>query len=172
MKKNLLFFMFFATSLGIYGQPTIKIIAFEQENVPGTVPSGVKNENGTERKKAAAPKNYFIFMTYQKSSPIRPGEVFIRGKSFTAEKNEVKGTPYYYTDSAIPNNHRKITLVPKTKNDVIQLTLNENPERKKISFTTQKLIKENDVVITYFWKQKEYFMTLKKISKLPSVVNE
>ncbi|HMG66667.1 MAG TPA: hypothetical protein VK588_03240 [Chitinophagaceae bacterium] len=172
MKKNLLFFILFAISLGIYGQPTIKIIAFEQENVPGTVPSGVKNENGTERKKAAATKNYFIFMTYQKGSPIKPAEVFIRGKSFTAEGNEVKNTPYYYTDNAIPVDHRKITLVPKTKNEVIELKLKENPDRKKISFATQKLIKENDVVVSYSWKQKEYFIALKKLNKLPSVANE
>lgn len=67
MKKNLLFFALIVATCFVNGQPAVRVFAFEQQILPGTIPAGVKDENGNPIKKAAAnKKNYFIFLSFKK----------------------------------------------------------------------------------------------------------
>jgi hypothetical protein len=172
MKKKLLFFVLFIIGIAVNGQPAIKVFAFEQENLPGMKPAGVKDENGNPIKKAAARKNYFIFLSYKKIYTVTPVYIFIKDSSFGVQIADVKKTPVEYTNNTIPNKPEKKILVPKTGNKVIQVKLTETPELKNKDIHIQKLTKANDVVIAYVWNKRKYFITLKKIKELEPVANE
>ena len=172
MKKKLSLFILLMLSLNLFSQPTIRVFAFEQENLPGTRPSGVTDENGNPVQKAAAKKNYFIFLSFNKAYSIAPAQIFIRGRAFTIKTTMVKKTPVQYINNNIPAKPEKITLVPATKNKVLELQLNETPAGNKKTTDIQKLTDKNEVVIVYLWKNKKYFLTLKKLKKLEPVANE
>jgi len=170
MKKNLLFFIAFTIGLNLFSQPPIKVFAFEQENLPGAKPAGIKDENGNLVKKAAAKKNYFIFLSFDKAYSLAPAQIFIRNTAFTTKTTVVRKTPVQYINNNIPAKPEKITLVPATKNKVLELQLDETP--LEMTNATQKLTDKNDVVIVYLWKNKKYFLTVKKLKKLEPVSNE
>ena len=170
MKKKLSLFILLLLSLNLFSQPIIRVFAFEQENLPGTKPSGVTDENGKRVQKAAAKKNYFIFLSCDKAYSIAPTQVFIRNRAFTTKTTLVKKTPVQYINNNIPAKPEKITLVPATKNKVLELQLDETPV--EMTSATQKLTDKNDVVIVYLWKNKKYFLTVKKLKKLEPVANE
>jgi hypothetical protein len=173
MKKNFAFFIFFAIAFGVYCHPSIKIFAFEQESRPGTVPAGVTNENGNPVKKAAAKKNYFVFLSFKNKYDVVPLQVFIKGNSFDVKTVNTKETPVEYTSRNIPDNPEKQLLVPETDNKVIEIILTEAaqssiPEDAHL----KKLTASNDVVVVYNWKQKKHFASLKTIKTLTPVMNE
>jgi len=172
MKKNLLFFIAFTIGLNLFSQPPIKVFAFEQENLPGAKPAGIKDENGNLIKKAAAKKNYFIFLSFKNTYSVSPVQIFIRDKSFNIQTTITRTTPVEYTNNNIPNKPEKITLVPQTSNKVLELKVNELPVQDKKTEAVQKLADKNDVVIAYLWKKKKYFITVKKLKKLEPVANE
>jgi hypothetical protein len=173
MKKKLVVFTFLITSVIIHGQPTVKIFAFEQQSHPGTVPAAVKDENGNPIQKAAAKTNYFIFLSFKKNYVIKPVQIFIKGFSFAMDTvTEVEKTPVEYTNRTIPDNPHKTTLVPKTSNKVIKIDPTESVEPVENGAHIKNLIKANDVVITYVWKGKEYFVTEKKIKELDPIFHE
>ncbi len=170
MKKKLSLFILLMLSLNLFSQPIIRVFAFEQENLPGTKPSGVTDENGKRVQKAAAKKNYFIFLSFDKAYSLAPAQIFIRNTAFTTKTTVVRKTPVQYINNNIPAKPEKITLVPATKNKVLELQLDETPV--EMTSATQKLTDKNDVVIVYLWKNKKYFLTVKKLKKLEPVSNE
>ena len=172
MKKNLLVSLLFTIGLHSFSQPAVKIFAFEQENLPGTQPAGVKDENGNTVKKAAAKKNYFIFLSLKKSTNVTPVQLFIEGVAYSIRWAVVSRTPVEYTSKNIPNRPVKTTLVPKTRNKVIQITPTEISGSENHDAGIQKLARENDVVVVYKWNKKRYAVALNKIRQLEPVANE
>jgi hypothetical protein len=172
MKRHLLFFSLILIRSGIvYGQPSIKVFAFEQENSPGTVAANVKDENGNPIKKAATKKNYFIYLSLNHKHNIDPQQVFINDQAFPAEAIIVKSTPVELVNGNVRTHPAKTILVPKTNNKVIELKITDTIPVRRTS-ALQKLTNKNDVVISYTWKKKKYFAVLKKIKKLDPVLNE
>jgi hypothetical protein len=172
MKKNLFFFIFLGLSLNLFSQPTIKVFAFEQENLPGTKPAAVTDENGNPVQKVAAEKDYFIFLSFNKKYTITPTQLFIKGRPFAVKNNVVKKTPVQFINNNIPSKPEKITLVPATNNRVIDVQLNDIQSEIKKTAALQKLTDKNDIVIVYVWKSKKYFLPFKKLKKLEPVANE
>ena len=168
--------LFLLISLGFgltsFTQPAIKTFAFEQDNVPGTKPAGVTDENGNLVRKVAARKNYFIFLSFNKAYNITPTQVFIRGNLLTVTSTLNRKTPIELVNNNIPNKPQTITLVPATSNKVLEIQVNEAPGENAKSTTVQKLTNKNEVVVVYSWKKKTYFLTLKKLKKLDPVFNE
>lgn len=172
MKKILLFFFVFVLGFDLFGQPTIKVFAFEQENVPGTKHTRVTDENGKPVGKAAAQKNYFIFLSFRKTYSITPVQVFIRGKAFSIRSTANKKTPVEYVSTTVPNNPEKTTLVPLTANKVLEIKVKDAIKPEKKNSYLQHLTGKNDVVIAYLWHKKKYFATLQEIKRLEPVANE
>jgi hypothetical protein len=172
MKNNLLFFIFLAFGSNLYCQPPVKIFAFEQDNLPGTIPArSLKDENGNSIKKAAAKINYFVFLSFKKAYDIRPVQLFIKGKSYAIQSTVTRDTPVEYIDNTIPGNPEKTVLVPKTQSKVIQLITADTMTQKKTAYV-QKLTRSHDVVITYIWNKRTHFITLRKMKKLKPQFNE
>lgn len=171
MKKKLLIFISLLISLNLLSQPTVKVFAFEQENLPGTKAVGVTDENGNPVKRAAIKKDYFIYLSFNKTYNIVPVDVFIDGKPFRIQSAKIKKAPVYYVNKNIPSNAQRITLVPATANKIISLQVGE-VAAGNVSSNVQKIIAKNDVVIGYLWKNKKYFTTVKEIKPLEPVANE
>jgi hypothetical protein len=172
MKKIILFSAIFILALNLFSQPTVKIFAYEQDNLPGTRPAGVVDENGKPIKKAAPKKNYLIYLSLKQKYTIKPVQIFIKGRSYEVGISSVKNTPVEYIDNIVPNSPEKTVLVPATHNKVLELPLAEpSPGQKKTSYI-QNLTAKNDVVVAYMWNNKKYFVTLKKMKKLAPRVNE
>ena len=172
MKKNLLFSAIFILALNLFGQPTVKVFAYEQDNLPGTRPAGVVDENGKPLKKAAPKKNYLIYLSFKQKYSIKPVQIFIKGQSYEVGHSTVRKAPIEYVDNMVPNNAEKTVLVPATDNKVLELPVAEpSPEQKKTA-NIQNLTAKNDVVVAYMWNNKKYFITLKQIKKLAPRVNE
>lgn len=171
MKANLLFILLLITGSAVFCQPAIKIYAFEQDVLPGTIPVG-KDENGNPVRKAADKKNYRVFLSFKNSYSIEPVQVFIRGKSFAIKEVEMKTTPVNYVNNNIPQNPQTIELVPATKNKVIQVQVIQKVADNKKSNTIKKMVEKNDVVIIYLWKKKKYYLALQKLKKLEPVANQ
>jgi hypothetical protein len=175
MKKKLLFFTFtlLIVTVTIHGQPAIKIFAYEQQSLPGTVPVGIKDENGNPIKKAAAKTNYFIFLSFNKNYIIRPVQVIIKDSSFIVDTfTDVKKTPVEYTNRTIPKDPHKTILVPKTSNKVIKIEPVKSAGPTANGSHIKNLVKTNDLVIVYLWKNKKYYIALKKITELDPVLHE
>jgi hypothetical protein len=172
MKKILLFSAIFIVGLNLFSQPNVKIFAYEQDNLPGTRPAGVVDENGKPIKKAAPKKNYFIYLSVKKKYSIKPVQIFIKGQTYEVGAFSVRNAPVEYVDNMVPNNPEKTVLVPLTKDKVLEVPVAEpSPGHKKTS-NIQKLASKNEVVVAYMWNNKTYYATLKQIKKLPSRVNE
>jgi len=173
MKKKLVFFILVIVSMAVHSQPAVKIFAFEQQSLPGTVPAGVKDENGNPIKKAAAKTNYFIFLSFKKNTIIKPVQVFIKGSSFVVDTViDVKKTPVEQTNRTIPNDPHRTILVPKTTDKVIKIDPAETEGQVKNGAHIENLTKTNDVVVAYVWKEKKYFATVKKIKELDPMFHE
>ncbi|HET9825520.1 MAG TPA: hypothetical protein VFP87_09300 [Chitinophagaceae bacterium] len=172
MKKILLLSVVCVLGSNLFSQPAVKIFAYQQDNLPGTRPAGVLDENGKPIKKAAPKKNYFIYLSFNKKYRITPVEIFIKGKSFVVERAIESMAPVEYTDNTVPNNPEKTTLVPATNNKVIQVPIAEPSLQQKKASYVQKLASRNDVVIAYVWNKKRYFAVVNRIKNLAPRANE
>jgi hypothetical protein len=172
MKKILLFSAIFIVGLNLFSQPTVKIFAYEQDNLPGTRPAGVVDENGKPLKKAAPKKNYFVYLSFKQKYSIKPVQVYIKGQSYEVGAFSARKAPVEYVDNMVPKNPEKTVLVPSTHDKVLEVPVAEPSPARKNTSNIQKLTAKNDVVVTYVWNNKKYYATLKQIKKLPSRVNE
>ena len=172
MKKFLLFSGIFTVGLNLFSQPTVKVFAYEQDNLPGTRPAGVVDENGKPIKKAAPKKNYLIYLTLKQKYSIKPVQIFIRGQAYEVGTTSVRKSPVEYIDTMVPKNPDKTVLVPATDNKVLEVSVAEPSLGQKKTSTIQNLTAKNDVVVAYMWNNKKYFVTLKQIKKLAPRVNE
>jgi hypothetical protein len=172
MKKILLFSAIFIVGLNLFSQPTVKIFAYEQDNLPGTRPAGVVDENGKPLKKAAPKKNYFVYLSFKQKYSVKPVEIFIKGQSYELGAFSARTAPVEYVDNMVPNNPEKTILVPSTDDKVLEVSVAAPSGKKKKTSNLQKLTAKNDVVVVYMWNNKKYYATLKQIKKLPSRVNE
>ena len=100
MKKILLFSAIFTLALHLFSQPTVKIFAYEQDNLPGTRPAGVVDENGKPIKKAAPKKNYLIYLSLKQKYSIKPVQIFIKGQSYEVGTSSIKKAPVEYIDNS------------------------------------------------------------------------
>jgi hypothetical protein len=153
-------------------QPAIKIFAFEQDNLPGTITAGVTDENGKPARKAADKKNYFLYLSFKNTYSITPEQIFIKDQAFTILTTMDKKTPVEYINNNFPGNPQKIILVPATNDKVIEVRIKETPTQEEKTASVRELIDKNEAVIVYLWKKKEYFVTLEKIEKLETAANQ
>src|SRR4030095_16737176 len=171
MKRHLLFVSLILIGSGIHSQPSIKVFGFEQESSPGTVAANVKDENVNPVKKAAIQKNYFIYLSLEQKYNITPQQAFINGATFAIETSVIETTPIEHVNNNIPGKPQQTVLVPKTTNKVMKLKI-VDPIQVTKPLTVEKLIKKNDLVVSYTWKDKKYFAVLKKLKKLEPLLNE
>jgi hypothetical protein len=150
---------------------TVKLKAYVQAITPGNVPVRMNEENGnTQSSQATSKDQYFIYLIHSKNSRVIPVQMWLRGKLYSIKTNPITQTPVEMHDNMIPSNPTKITLVPKTEQQVVQLL----PIASTISKTIvgKDKAKANEAVVVYKLNGKFYTVTQKKLTRLKPQFNE
>ena len=169
--KKIVFLFLMTVSMTAISQPPVKIYAYSQEVTPGTIPKGVTDENGNRVNMKKNPAvNYYIFAAHTASAKISFVEIWINGKFYTVKTHKVDSIPVVNINETIPGNPVKEVLVPFTKQKVISIvpgkTMNNNLSR---SSWFRKMIKHNELILSYMYSGKKYFIGVKKIKVLQPV---
>lgn len=166
--KKLLFLVFPVIACTTSAQPTIKIYAYSQETSPGMIPKDVPDENGNPvvRKKQQN-INYYIFAAYSPSVKVNFLEVWINGKYYKVQSERVDSTPVVLINYNIPDNPVKEVLVPATGLCVMSLApIGEAGTKTIPSSWFRKTISQSALIVSYQYKGKKYYMSVKKIKPL------
>jgi len=138
---------------------TAKLYGYVQE-----VSGGKRPEISGNTEPSRGPrKNYMLYAV--SSTRIYPTSVWVEGVQYGVTPKTISSTPVEYADE---NNigSPKQTLVPSTKQKVVQLILNSTPQQKGSTTKAASLGKANDVVLMYKLGDKYYYSLLKSLSSL------
>ena len=166
---SLLMFSIFI-SLSGWSQ-TVKLKAYVQAVSPGNVPFRMNDEGRNGQLAQATSKDqYFIYLIHPKNSKVIPVQMWLQGQLYSINTKPNVQTPVEINDNMIPSDPTKITLVPKTDQQVVQLI--------PIAATTLKTttgkdkVKTNEAVIVYKLNGKFYTVAQKKLTRLEPQFNE
>lgn len=159
-------FLISAVSSAQYS-PILKKYAYSQITTPGTVPVDT-DENGNPIAKKNEPSPlYYIYVTIAKKDAIKVTELWIKGKRYSLQQEEILETPVEMINTDVSDNPKRKIMVPKTKNKVLRLApVRILPENKPGSYVKQ-LMSKSEVVIVCYRRGKKYFASVKKIIVLP-----
>ncbi len=165
--KKLYFLLLLFISCSVLAQPRIKIYAYSQVVMPGTIPV---DENGRPLRPKELPVNYYIFAVNKSFVKINFTEVWIKGKCYKTQTSPVDSTPVITTNYDIPDNPVKTILVPATKLRVISISHSEACGNiKKSSSWLLNMTKHAELIVSYFYQGKKYYIPVKKIKVLQTV---
>lgn len=172
MKKKWLLFLVLAPLMAISQLP-VKIFAYSQSELPGTILKGVTDENGNPLHiKKETPVNYYIFAAYPTSNNIIFKEIWLKGKFYSVETQKIDSTPVIKINNNVPDNPVKEVLVPYTRLNVISITPTTalNKTLKRCS-KAGKLASKNELIVSCIYRGKKHFIGIKKIKVLEPVAN-
>jgi hypothetical protein len=168
MKKIYLFILLFISGTA-YSQPAIKLYAYSQVSMPGNIPVGT-DEKGNPVELKELPENYYIFATHSQTVRINFNSVWIKGKYYQVQVEKVNETPVVNTNNDGTSKPVKTVLVPATKQKVMAITPVGAPGDSIIKASWfRTMLKCNEVIVSYNYNGKRYFLPLKKIKILPPV---
>jgi len=159
------------SSLSTFAQPSVKLYAYSQVVTPGMVPKGVIDENGSAVNiKKESPINYYIFAVYNPSAKISFDEIWIKGKFYNIKIKNADSTPVVITNENIPGNPSKEILVPATKLKAISIVPGKT-KNSSLARTSSfiKMTKRAELIVSYIYRGKKYFIEIKKIKLLQPV---
>ncbi len=166
MKLKILLILLCVISMDAFSQTGIKIFAYYQDQLPGTVLKGLDESGKAISKKESAPV-YFIYVTGPASIKVYPMEAWIRGKHYMATADMVNKSPVEIRD----NLGKSIVLVPKLSGSVQKLNLVQLTDGKRFPIAKSKSL-SNEVVVVYKMKGAFYSETVKKLVRLEPKSNE
>jgi hypothetical protein len=156
-------------------QPVVKIIAYEQTVLPGTVPAGVTDEQGNKVNTARAGHDttFFIYFLHPPTARIQPATLWIGGKCFDFAPEAVKSTPVTITFPGNNGTPDRRTMVPRTTMTVMRLNVTQScikqPARPP---GLQKKGTPAAVLIGYKWQGKMYYAGVKELTVLPPLLHQ
>ena len=170
MKQLAGLFLLIIPSLS-FSQPSVKIYAYSQVSTPGTIPS-IPSENGTGTEKPSGRPGevYYIYASFSPKIKISFTEVWIHGKQYQVTSEKILSTPVYSINKDHPTQPKTEILVPATKQQVIYIApVGEgNDKRLKAAWFT-KMLNNSELIVSYLYKGRKYFIPVKKIKVLQPV---
>jgi hypothetical protein len=145
-----------------FAQPTLKLYGYSQITTPGTIRVDIPENGGQQTKAPLFFTNYYIFIGTASSITIQPKEIWVEGKWRKVSSLEVVITPFI-------SGPKKEVLVPSTKLKVRQLNTGDTLSNVKPSAALIKMMKNNELIISYIWKGKKYYAALKKLTVLEKI---
>lgn len=153
-------FLAFFAAASAQTAPVKKVYAYKQASFPGKKPSDTRT--GTEIKK----EHYRLFITSTGKEVISINGVWIMHEYYRFTVSSKPKTPIKMEQ---PDDG--IILVPKTNYKVFEIMpKGKQGPSPKPGTILGKLLKANDVVISYNWRGKQYFATAKTIIELPPFI--
>jgi hypothetical protein len=152
--------LIFTTFAGctLFAQPVVKVYAFKQAVVPGTIPAGVTDENGKPSNTSGPGHltDYFIYLSHSGKLFIAPITLWIKGKCYQFKTEVINNTPVTNVNYNIPNRPATTLLVPATSNKVTRLLVSDLPGTRCAASSAEKK-HPLDVVVSFKWKNKTYY---------------
>lgn len=169
--KIIWIFLLFLFPGTVMSQSKVKIRAYSQIMMPGMVPKNVTDENGNPVNiKKEYPVNYYIYAVYKPAEKIIFSDIWLKGHYRKVKTNLVESTPVINFNYNIPDKPIKVILVPATKLKVVSITPDENQVAKMPSSSLFKKLKnQSELIVSYLYKGKKYFIGVKKIKKLEPI---
>ena len=161
--KRCLLICFLLIDVAAFAQPSLKLYGYSQVTTPGMIRVEEPENGGVKTKAPLFFTNYYIFIASAKSVNIQPLEIWVDGKWRKTGNLETVTTPYY---SGGPE--RKL-LVARTKLKVKKLNTGDTLSTLKPSATLRKMMKDNELILSYSWKGKKYYAALKKLTVLEKI---
>jgi hypothetical protein len=163
----------FSVLISFTQQPSaIKIYAYSQAIAHGRDPGkDIINENGSQEKgNVKQGINYLIYLEYTRYSLIKPEQIWIHGVCYSIKSVILPETPVLLDEQTGPVKSKNTILVPKTSGKVLQLVITGLiKEPGKYLSSQKKLINESDLVVSYLWKGRMYYKSIKKIKMLEPI---
>ena len=173
MKRNLLLLTAVLLGFMAYSQPAITIQAYKQNVLPGMVPKGVTNEEGTPTERGnGASVQYYIYLLQAKTDSITPLQVWINKQAYKITTERVPKTPVIVTNRMIPNKPTHTTLVPKTSKKVVQWVPAGKIQQQTPAAGAKNLMQTSELVISYRYKGKIYYKGVKELKELEPLMGE
>ncbi len=168
-KCYLLLLLCVAWGLSATAQPSVKLYAFTQDIIPGTIPAGVTDETGkpVNSSKNDFPTTYYIYLSYSPQSGIVPMSVTVNGCRYAFSTEIISKTPVTKVNPNTPNAPSTTILVPKTANKTVRLLVKAKHEGSK-----SKAVSAEGIRVGYKWKGRLYYVASKKPVRLEPVMNQ
>ena len=138
-------------------QPTLKVYAFSRVFVPGMAKS-------REIAKTSNKTVYYIYVLTQAGTTIQPKEIFVKDHWYQITSYKTVKTPVNTKEAPVKK------LVPASKNKVIQIELGTVLQNGSVTAEKNRKNKSTyELFISYLWKGKIYYTSLRNIKSLDPV---
>ncbi len=161
MRIHLLSIALFSSAVA-FCQPHVKLYGYSQEFTPGMVRERDLSDSAANLARPSV--TYYLYFTAPASSQIRPAGLWINGKQIEMKSAPVVKSPVVRFD--------RYVLVPGTRAVVREIQWADSLPATRTAPWLRKMIRENELVMTYFWNGKKYGVALKKIKALEVVFGE
>lgn len=155
----LICFLFAANIAFSQTAPVKKIMAFRQSVIPGKKPAQHQTVKKSEQ--------LSLYAEIVKSKKIKFSGIWINNEYYFFTLKKLPKTPI---EIPTGDGGGKFIAVPKTANDVYEIVLGKKQEpapRPGTKLGTN--LQNNEVVLYYSYKGKQYFAVLKKIKQLETI---
>lgn len=112
---------------------------------------------------------YRIFLDMNKRAPVKVDLIWVGGKAYRAVENKQVSNAIIYKTSGLGTSVKIDTLAPRTS--MMRKEIGVGAAVKQSVIFPQGF-NEQDFVISYWWKGKRYFYTLRNFKDLPEQVLE
>jgi len=159
-------------SCAVSGQPAVKLYAFEQAQLPGTVPArGTAEEGSVQNSSKRGSVTYYIYFTVPPKDSIQPLSLFINGAAYGFQTEVLKTSSASINHPNLPA--QTLVLVQPQKNKLVQL----RPDTLLKGFLApKKALKRGmdtmPVLVGYHWKGKTYFVGAQEIKSIEPALNQ
>ncbi len=157
MKQHIFFLLFLMAlpfKIDAQTNPVKKVYAYSQESLSG------KRSNHPVTPKIS----YRLFVIVNPKQKITVSGVWLKNNYYNFSAKNIPSKEVLNESS----NFEKQVLVTKTTNNVLELILTKQIDpAPRPNSKLGSLLQNNEVVITYVWKGKEFYAVLKKITILP-----
>ena len=168
MRNFLLLIMVLISGLVGFGQTSAKIVnvyAFEKSSA-SPIKSRSIHENNTEAiSKPQSSRDYIFYVEYKKGKSLTPAYVWIDGQAYALTVERNIASPVIRKTETVGNNWQADTLVKKTKNALMKLTLG----RKIIAPTkSTPVLSASQALLVYNTNAGKQTYQVKEIRILPA----
>ena len=141
-----------------YKQATISgnIIANDENDIPGN--------NGTRKIERKQNFNYWFYLSVPKKEKVTITGLWIDGKQYEIKQDSITDLPVKKIIYTGLQKNDTIIMVPATTNKILLVypgTIKTNDSKYVLN-----LLRTNELVIRYTWKNKTYYTSIKKIKEL------
>jgi hypothetical protein len=147
--------------------PVKKIYGYKQASIPGILPN-YSEENDihpTGKTKPTQNYNYWFYLEFPKTEKINITGLWISGIRHDIKSDTITNLPVRKIVFTGMEKNDTTIMVPATKNKIV-LIYPSGASKTDDSKYAADLARLNELVVRYAWKNKIYYMTMKKLKEL------